>query len=161
MLFVLCHQTMGEDKPWALVSQVGGEYGYFSELADIIKEQFQIICFNDFVQNTQLHGPKIQALLMWKYCPPAEPWLLRLLPSLKVVASAGVGIDHLDIPFINSLGVMVANTPGVVTNATADFAIGLLLASARKILEGEMKHLLASSVQSQALILSSQGKKSS
>ncbi|XP_026231602.1 probable 2-ketogluconate reductase isoform X2 [Anabas testudineus] len=73
---------------------------------------------------------------MWKYYPAAEPSLLRLLPSLKVVCSGGVGIDHLDVPFINSLGVKVANTPGVVSDSTADLAMGLLLASARKILEG-------------------------
>ncbi|XP_042283087.1 probable 2-ketogluconate reductase [Thunnus maccoyii] len=127
---------MEEEKPWALVSEVGGENGYLEELADILKQHFQIICYREFLQNPVLHGPKIQALLIWKYCPAAEPSLLRLLPSLKVVASAGVGIDHLDVPFINSLGVKVANTPHVVSNATADFAMGLLLASARKILEG-------------------------
>uniref|UniRef100_A0A3Q0T8Y1 Glyoxylate reductase/hydroxypyruvate reductase n=1 Tax=Amphilophus citrinellus TaxID=61819 RepID=A0A3Q0T8Y1_AMPCI len=65
---------------------------------------------------------------------------LLLLPSLKVVASGGMGTDHLDVPFINSLGVKVANTPGVVSDSTADLAMGLLLASARKILEGEIEH---------------------
>ncbi|XP_022596391.1 uncharacterized protein LOC111218390 [Seriola dumerili] len=127
---------MEEEKPWALISEVGGEFGYLEELADILKQHFQLVCHRELLQNPALHGPKIQALLMWKYCPAAEPALLRLLPSLKVVASAGVGIDHLDVPFIRGLGVKVANTPGVVSNATADMAMGLLLASARKILEG-------------------------
>lgn len=130
---------MEEDKPWALVSEVGDEFGYIAELADILTQHFQIICHSDFLQNPELHGSKIQVLFMWKYCPAAEPSLLRLLPSLKLVASGGVGTDHLDVPFINSLGVKVANTPGVVTNATADMAMGLLLASARNILEGEFK----------------------
>ncbi|XP_040913595.1 probable 2-ketogluconate reductase [Toxotes jaculatrix] len=126
---------MEEEKPWALVSEVGGEFGYLEELADILKQHFQLVHCREFLQNPALHGPKIQALFSWKYCPAAEPALLRLLPSLKVVASGGVGIDHLDVPFINSLGVKVANTPHVVSNSTADLAIGLLLASARKILE--------------------------
>ncbi|XP_049458405.1 probable 2-ketogluconate reductase isoform X2 [Epinephelus fuscoguttatus] len=65
-----------------------------------------------------------------------QPQLLSLLPSLKVVANGGVGIDHLDVPYISSLGVKVTNTPGVVSDATADMAMGLLLASARKIVEG-------------------------
>lgn len=86
-----------------------------------------------------LHSCKIQALFIWEYDPAAELSLLTLLPSLKVVASGGVGIDHLDAPFINSLRVKVANTPGVVSSFTADLAVGLLLASARKILEGEIK----------------------
>ncbi|XP_069576562.1 probable 2-ketogluconate reductase [Brachyistius frenatus] len=127
---------MEQEKPWALISEIGGEHGYLEELADIIKQHFRIICLKDFLQNPLLHGSNIQALLSWKYCPAAEPSLLRLLPSLKVVVSGGVGVDHLDVPFINSLGVKVANTPGVVGDATADLAIGLLLASARKILEG-------------------------
>ncbi|XP_071359480.1 probable 2-ketogluconate reductase [Trachinotus anak] len=127
---------MEEEKPWALISEVGGEFGYLEELADILRQHFQLICHRELLQNPGLHGPKIQALLMWKYCPAAEPALFRLLPSLKVVVSGGVGIDHLDVPFIRGLGVKVANTPGVVSDATADLAIGLLLASARKILEG-------------------------
>lgn len=49
-----------------------------------------------------------------------------------------MGIDHLDVLFINSLGAKVANTPGVVSDATADLAMGLLLASARNIHEGEI-----------------------
>ncbi|CAI5690826.1 unnamed protein product [Oreochromis niloticus] len=73
---------------------------------------------------------------MWNTYPAAEPSLLSSLPSLKVVANGGVGIDHLDVPYITSLGVKVANTPGVVSDATADMAMGLLLASARKIVEG-------------------------
>uniref|UniRef100_A0A8D3C0E8 Glyoxylate reductase/hydroxypyruvate reductase n=1 Tax=Scophthalmus maximus TaxID=52904 RepID=A0A8D3C0E8_SCOMX len=119
LLFELLHVqlTNCEDKPWALDSEVGGEFGYLEEQADILRH-FQIISHRDLLQNPELHGPKIQALLMWKYCPTAEPALLGLLPSLKVVASGGVGTDHLDV------------------DATADFAMGLLLASAREILEG-------------------------
>ncbi|XP_031729785.1 uncharacterized protein LOC116397976 [Anarrhichthys ocellatus] len=126
---------MEEEKAWALVSELGGDHSYLEEMADILKQHFQLVCYRELLQNPALHGPKIQVLFIWKYFPAAEPSLLRLLPSLKVVASAGVGIDHLDVPFINSLGVKVANTPGVVSDASADLAMGLLLASARKILD--------------------------
>lgn len=132
----LQHQkVMAEEKPWALFSEVGEE-GYLEEMADIMKQRFHIICHNDFKQNPQLHGPKIQALFVWNAFPVVEPSLLSLLPSLKVVANGGVGIDHLDVPYINSLGVKVTNTPGVVSNATADIGMALLLASARKVVEG-------------------------
>nr|XP_046274281.1 probable 2-ketogluconate reductase isoform X2 [Scatophagus argus]XP_046274282.1 probable 2-ketogluconate reductase isoform X2 [Scatophagus argus]XP_046274283.1 probable 2-ketogluconate reductase isoform X2 [Scatophagus argus] len=126
---------MDDSKPWALISEVDGR-GYMEELADILKQHFQLICHKDFLQNPQLHGPKIQVVFVWNLCPAAEPSLLSLLPSLKVVANGGVGIDHLDVPYITSLGVKVTNTPGVVSDATADIALGLLLASARKIVEG-------------------------
>ncbi|KAF7211086.1 probable 2-ketogluconate reductase isoform X1 [Nothobranchius furzeri] len=132
-------QIMAEDKPWALISEVG-EQGYVEEVVDIIKEHFHIVCLKDFLENPVLHGPNIQAMFVWNCSPAAEPSLLRSLPSLKVVTNGGVGIDHLDVPLISSFGVKVANTPDVVSDATADLAMGLLLASARKIVEG---HLIA------------------
>lgn len=127
---------MAAEKPWALISEVG-ENGYFEELADIIKEHFQILPLCDFLQNPALHGPKIQVLLLWKYYPEAKPSLLAMLPSLKVICSGGTGTDHLEIAYIHGLGVKMANTPHVVSDATADLAMGLLLASARKIIEGQ------------------------
>ncbi|XP_022603110.1 uncharacterized protein LOC111223297 isoform X1 [Seriola dumerili] len=128
-------KVMEEEKPWALISEVG-EQGYLEKVTDIMKQHFQIICYRDFLQNSALHGPKIKAMFVWNACPAAKPSLLSSLPSLKVVANGGVGIDHLDVPYITSLGVKVTNTPGVVSDATADIAMGLLLASARKIVEG-------------------------
>nr|XP_020490377.1 uncharacterized protein LOC109984530 isoform X1 [Labrus bergylta]XP_020490379.1 uncharacterized protein LOC109984530 isoform X1 [Labrus bergylta]XP_029133352.1 uncharacterized protein LOC109984530 isoform X1 [Labrus bergylta] len=134
-----CHmqhkKVMEDNKPWALFSEVG-ENGYLEEFTDIMKQHFNIVCLKDFHQNSQLYGPKIQAMFVWYNLPPAEPSFLRLLPSLKVVSNGGVGIDHLDVPYINSLGVKVANTPGVVSDATADIAMALLLGSARKIVQG-------------------------
>uniref|UniRef100_A0A8C6SF13 Glyoxylate reductase/hydroxypyruvate reductase n=1 Tax=Neogobius melanostomus TaxID=47308 RepID=A0A8C6SF13_9GOBI len=127
---------MAADKPWALISEVG-ENGYFEELADIMREHFQIMPLSDFLQSPALHGPKIQVLFIWKFYPEPKPSLLAELPSLKVVCSAGTGTDHLDIPYINNLGLKIANTPHVVSDATADFAMGLLLASARKMFEGQ------------------------
>uniref|UniRef100_A0A3Q3XJG4 Glyoxylate reductase/hydroxypyruvate reductase n=1 Tax=Mola mola TaxID=94237 RepID=A0A3Q3XJG4_MOLML len=121
-------------KPWALISEVGRN-GLIKGSIDIVEQHFQIVCLKDFLQNPQLHGPKIQAMFQWYALPAAEPSLLHLLPSLKVIANGGVGIDHLDVPYLNSLGVKVANTPGVVSDATADIALGLLLASARNIVE--------------------------
>lgn len=127
---------MEENKPWALISEVGDQ-GYLEEVTDVLEQHFQIICHKDFLKNPQLHGPKIQVLFLWNAIPTPEPSLLSLLPSLKVVANGGAGVDHLDVPYINSLGVKVTNTPGVVSDATADIAMALLLASARRILEGD------------------------
>ncbi len=64
---------------------------------------------------------------------PAE---IGRYPALRVVANYGVGTDNLDIPTILSHGVVVTNTPDVLTDATADLAIALLLAAARRMREG-------------------------
>uniref|UniRef100_UPI0037E92D14 probable 2-ketogluconate reductase isoform X2 n=2 Tax=Semicossyphus pulcher TaxID=241346 RepID=UPI0037E92D14 len=126
-------KVMEDNKPWALFSEVG-EQGYVEEVTDIMKQHFNLICLKDFLQNPQLHGPKIKVMFVWAACPDSS--VLSLLPSLMVVANGGVGIDHLDVPYINSLGVKVTNTPGVVSDATADIAMALLLASARKVVQG-------------------------
>lgn len=125
------------NKPWVLISEVGDD-GFHEDLINIIKQHFHIMCLKEFLQNPVLHGPKIQAMLMWNCSPAAEHSLLKNLPSLKVVVNGGVGIDHLDVPYINSLGVKVTNTPGVVSDATADMAMALLLASARMVVEGHL-----------------------
>jgi hypothetical protein len=58
-------------------------------------------------------------------------------PALKVIANVGVGVDHIDIPQCEALGIRVGNTPGVTAAATADVAMGLLLATARNIVVGD------------------------
>ncbi|CAF99343.1 unnamed protein product, partial [Tetraodon nigroviridis] len=121
-----------EDKPWALISEVSAA-GYPEEVVNIMTKRFQLVCYRDFLQNLPLYSPRIQVMFSWNTMPAAEPSLLRSLPALKVVASGGAGIDHLDVAYINSLGVKVTHTPGVVSSATADIALGLLLASARDI----------------------------
>ncbi|MEU8634358.1 D-glycerate dehydrogenase [Amycolatopsis sp. NPDC048633] len=58
-------------------------------------------------------------------------------PGLKVVANVAVGYDNVDVPALAGRGVVVTNTPGVLTDATADLAFGLLLAITRRLGEGE------------------------
>src|SRR5439155_4439430 len=63
--------------------------------------------------------------------------VLDASPGLRVVASVSVGTDHVDLAACRARGVVVTNTPGVLTEATADLAFGLLLAAARRIVEGD------------------------
>jgi glyoxylate reductase len=57
-------------------------------------------------------------------------------PTLRIVANFGVGYDNVDAAACKARGVMVTNTPDVLTEATADVAFGLLLAAARRFNEG-------------------------
>jgi glyoxylate reductase len=56
--------------------------------------------------------------------------------QLKVISQMAVGYDNIDIPAAKERGIPVGNTPGVLTDATADLTMALLLASARRIVEG-------------------------
>lgn len=58
-------------------------------------------------------------------------------PQLKVISSMSVGVDHIDIPAATQRKIAIGNTPGVLTDATADQAFALLLAAARRITEAE------------------------
>ncbi|HEY8239537.1 MAG TPA: hypothetical protein VIF63_08885, partial [Candidatus Limnocylindrales bacterium] len=58
-------------------------------------------------------------------------------PQLKVVSDLAVGYDNVDVPACTRRGIAVGNTPGVLTETTADLAFGLLMAGARRIAEGD------------------------
>lgn len=58
-------------------------------------------------------------------------------PRCKVLANFGVGYNHIDAAAARAAGVMVTNTPGAVTDATADIALTLMLMTARRAGEGE------------------------
>lgn len=62
--------------------------------------------------------------------------LLDRCPRLRVVANMAVGFDNVDVGAATARGVLVTNTPGVLTEATADLALALLLAAARRLPEG-------------------------
>lgn len=57
--------------------------------------------------------------------------------GLRVIANVAVGYDNIDVEAARSRGIAVANTPGVLTDATADLAFGLLLSVTRRLGEGE------------------------
>jgi glyoxylate reductase len=65
--------------------------------------------------------------------------VLDRAPTLKVIANYGVGFEHIDIDGATRRGIPVTNTPGVLTETTADLAWALILATARRIVEGDKR----------------------
>ena len=66
---------------------------------------------------------------------PVNKELLARAPNLKVISNYGVGVDNVDLAACTAHGVPVGNTPGVVTEATADMTFALMLTLSRRILE--------------------------
>jgi glyoxylate reductase len=70
----------------------------------------------------------------------SDPLTRRVLasnPNLRIVANHAVGYNNVDIEAARELGVIITNTPGVLTEATADLTMGLLLAVTRRLIEGD------------------------
>ena len=63
--------------------------------------------------------------------------LLDAVPNVKVVSNVAVGFDNIDIPAATERGVIVTNTPGVLTDTTADLAFALILGAGRRLGESE------------------------
>ncbi|MBS7622901.1 D-glycerate dehydrogenase, partial [Candidatus Bathyarchaeota archaeon] len=57
--------------------------------------------------------------------------------ELKVIGSMSVGFEHIDVAEATRRGIYVTNTPGILTDATADFAWALIMASARRVAEAD------------------------
>ncbi|MGP1353232.1 MAG: 2-hydroxyacid dehydrogenase [Parasphingopyxis sp.] len=58
-------------------------------------------------------------------------------PRLKLIANFGVGVDHIDLPAARARDILVTNTPGVLTEDTADMVMALIISVPRRLAEGE------------------------
>ena len=65
--------------------------------------------------------------------------LLDHAPELKIIANFGVGYNNIDVPSATRRGILVTNTPGVLTDTTADLTMALILAAARRVVEGDRR----------------------
>jgi len=96
----------------------------------------------------------------------SDPLTRRVLesnPNLRIVANHAVGYNNIDIAAARELGITVTNTPGVLTEATADFTMALILAMTRRVVEGDREvretgrciweplHMLGTSLQDKRL----------
>ncbi len=82
-------------------------------------------------------GPRIRAIATAGPHAPVDDALMGRLPKLEIVASFGVGYDHVDARAAARHGVIVTNTPGVLDDEVADTTIGLMIAAVRRLPEAE------------------------
>ena len=69
---------------------------------------------------------------------PVQASLIEALPNLEIISQFGVGVDNIDLTLAARRGVVVTNTPDVLTDDTADTAMALMLAVMRRVCEGDM-----------------------
>ncbi|XP_063181825.1 probable 2-ketogluconate reductase isoform X3 [Chroicocephalus ridibundus] len=126
----------GGELPGLLVNEIGGIHGILHGHVVFLKKHFCLITMKEFLENKKHMSKKVQAIYLWWHKPVIDQELLQSLPNLKVIANSGVGMDHLDLKLIASFGVKMANAPRAVSSSTADTGMALLLASARRLVEG-------------------------
>ncbi|WP_438444555.1 2-hydroxyacid dehydrogenase family protein [Gorillibacterium sp. sgz5001074] len=68
---------------------------------------------------------------------PIDAEVIRSCPGLRIIANYGAGFNNIDVAEATARGIPVTNTPQVSTNATADFTMGLVIAIARRLVEGD------------------------
>jgi lactate dehydrogenase-like 2-hydroxyacid dehydrogenase len=68
---------------------------------------------------------------------PANEAVLSKFPKLEIVSSFGVGYDHINAVYAGEHGIIVTNTPDVLTEEVADVALGLLIATAREFIKAD------------------------
>jgi lactate dehydrogenase-like 2-hydroxyacid dehydrogenase len=82
-------------------------------------------------------APRIRAIAVTGHLAVVDAALMQRLPKLEIVASFGVGYDHVDAKWAGEHGIIVTHTPGVLDEEVADTAFGLLLATARQLPQAE------------------------
>jgi glyoxylate reductase len=85
-----------------------------------------------------LEGARWADVLLSLLTEPIDREVMAANPRLRGVANFAVGFDNIDIPVATELGVPVSNTPGVLTDTTADLTWALLLSAARNVTAGDV-----------------------
>jgi lactate dehydrogenase-like 2-hydroxyacid dehydrogenase len=82
-------------------------------------------------------APRLRAIAVSSVTDRVDAGLMARLPRLAIVSTFGVGYDHIDAAWAGARGIVVTNTPDVLTEEVADTAIGLLLCTAREFAQAE------------------------
>ena len=106
---------------------------------DMLNEECQVDLWEGELpppRDTILQGAKNCDGLLCLLSDNIDAEAMDSLPQLKVISQYAVGVDNIDLEAATARGIPVGHTPGVLTEATADLAFGLLMAAGRRIAEG-------------------------
>ena len=112
----------------------------FPDIAELLRQTFTV---EDNPQDTIWSPPELIRRLQGKQgvmstgSERIDAALLDACPQLKAVCNVGVGYNNVDVAACTARGVLVTNTPDVLTETTADFGFALMMATARRMAEAE------------------------
>lgn len=102
-------------------------------VTELMRGQVELLPWS--VGQTGTDGP-VDAIYTYGH-PLVDGTLLDRLPGVRVISNYGVGVDHIRVADAQARGIPVGNTPDCLNGATADMAFTLLLAAARRLVEGD------------------------
>ena len=126
---------MDKDKPKALATRP-----LFPEARAILEKSFAIEYWTHperIPRAELLKRVADRAALICLITEKVNEELLAAAPQLRIAATVSVGYDHIDVNACTRRKVIVTNTPGVLDDTTADLAWALLMAAARRLIEGD------------------------
>ncbi|MGI6092144.1 MAG: D-glycerate dehydrogenase [Veillonellaceae bacterium] len=107
---------------------------------DMLSKEFDVTMHNDLRLLTKeeiINGVKNSDALLSLLSDNIDADIIQAAPNLKIIANYGAGFNNIDLKAATARKIPVTNTPAVSTNATAELTFGLLLAIARRIVEGD------------------------
>ena len=110
------------------------------EALDMIAEATEMELWEDELpppRNVLLNKVKDIDGLLSLLTDKVDAELMDAAPRLKIVSNMAVGFDNINVPEATKRGILVGNTPGVLTETTADFAWALIMATGRRVAEGD------------------------
>ncbi|MEM2855897.1 MAG: D-glycerate dehydrogenase [Candidatus Nitrosocaldaceae archaeon] len=106
----------------------------------MLKEYFELIIHDSTKPPDRYEIVKNVSNVYAILCSPSDnidSIVINAANKLRVISTYSVGYDHIDLASANARGIIVGYTPNVLTNATADLTFALLLAIARRVVEGD------------------------
>ena len=112
---------------------------YQNEAIEQLQEAFELIIVQGSgkgLKEILKENPDTEALISF-LSDPIDKEVIDLAPNLKIIANYAVGYNNIDVHYVVKRGIPVTNTPDVLTRATADLAMALVLAVSRRIVESD------------------------
>ena len=111
------------------------------EVVNPLKEKFEVSMWHSEeipMTYEQIKNEAAEAHALWTVLSDkVDRALIESLPNLKVISNLAVGYNNIDVEAAKERGIVVTNTPGILTETTADLTFSLLLATARRVTEAE------------------------
>ena len=107
---------------------------------ELLKREFHVDVFPEERPATRdelIEGAKDAHAIITMLFDKVDKTIIASCPNLRVISNCAVGTENIDIPYATEKGIFVTNTPGVLTETTADLAWALILSVSRRVVEGD------------------------